>query len=217
MLVLIHNRQFVGVALLLASLLCCGAIAAQTKADATTSVVNGEAPTQEHYTYGVVVDGDTLPLYYLREVKIYSSGMLLTPSEIRRNAKLIRNVKLMLPYAREARLRLDALEREIATLPKKQRKAAIKQAESDLLAQYKGELSNYTFSQGLVLIKLIDRETNRTAYSIVGDLRGSLRAGLYQTFAKLFGFNLKSQFDPDNDKKDNLIDRIVVSIDRYQL
>lgn len=170
-----------------------------------------------HYTFATVIDGDTIPLYYMKEVKIYSSGMLLTPKEIRQNQKLIRNVKLMRPYALEGKRRLDELEVQIAALPKKDRKQAIKTAEQELLNDYKGELSNYTFSQGLVLIKLIDRETNRTAYNIVGELRGSLRAGLYQTLAKLFGYNLKDTFDPVHNEKDNLIDRICLSIDREQL
>ena len=170
-----------------------------------------------HYTFAVLLDGDTIPLYYIKEVKIYSDGMLLTQKEIRQNQKLIRNVKLMRPYALEGKRRLDELEVQIANLPKKERRKAIKEAEAELLRDYKGELSNYTFSQGLVLIKLIDRETSRTAYNIVGELRGSLRAGLYQTLAKLFGYNLKDTFDPQHDKKDDLIDRICRSIDREQL
>jgi hypothetical protein len=174
-------------------------------------------PAVGHYTFGTVVDGDTIPYFKLREVQVYASGMLLTEKEIKNNRKLIRNVKLMLPYAHEGKRRLDKLEVEIAALPKKQRKAAIKQAEEELLRDYKGELSNYTFSQGLVLIKLIDRETSRTAYNIVGELRGNLRAGLYQTLAKLFGYNLKTTFDPKHDARDNLIDRIVRSIERGQL
>ena len=174
-------------------------------------------PANGHYTFGMVIDGDTIPYFKLPEVKVYSSGMLLTQKEIRNNKKLIRNVRLMLPYAQEGKRRLDKLEVEIAALPKKQRKAAIKKAEEELLRDYKGEISKYTFSQGLVLIKLIDRETSRTAYSIVGELRGSLRAGLYQTMAKLFGYNLKTTFDPKNDPKDNLIDRIVISIERGQI
>ena len=170
-----------------------------------------------HYTFAAVLDGDTVPLYYIKEVKIYSDGMLLTQKEIQQNRKLIRNVKLMRPYALEGKRRLDELELQIAALPRKERKKAIKDAEAELLRDYKGELSNYTFSQGLVLIKLIDRETSRTAYNIVGELRGSFRAGLYQTLARLFGFNLKTKFDPTKDKKDDLIDRIVRSIDRGQL
>ena len=175
------------------------------------------AVSKGHYTYAVVIDGDTIPLYQMREVQVYASGMLLTPKEIRQNQKLIRNVRLMLPYAQEGRRRLDALELQIAALPKKDRKKAIKDAETQLLNDYKGEISNYTFSQGLVLIKLIDRETNRSAYKIVGELRGSLRAGLYQTLAKLFGYNLKETFDPKHDKKDDLIDRICISIERGQI
>ncbi len=172
---------------------------------------------KEHYAFGALLDGDTVPLYYLREVTVYSSGMLLTSKEISKNAKLIRNVRLMLPFAREAKRRLDALEIEIANLPKKQRKAAIKRAEQQIKDDYKDQLSKYTFSQGLVLIKLIDRETNRTAYSLVGDLRGSFRAGLYQAFARLFGYNLKTKFDPSHDSKDELMERIVKSIERGQL
>ena len=172
---------------------------------------------QEHYTFGTVLDGDTVPLYYLKPVNIYASGMLLSDKEIRNNKKLIRNVRLMRPYALEGKRRLDALEIEIGALPPKERKAAIKKAEEDLLAEYKDEISKYTFSQGLVLIKLIDRETSRSAYAIVGELRGKVRAGLYQTLAKLFGFNLKAKFDPKNDPKDNLIDRICISIDRGQI
>ena len=171
----------------------------------------------EHYVFATVLDGDTIPLYYLREVNVYASGMLLPAKEIRNNAKLIRNVRLMLPYAREAKKRLDALEAQIANLPKKQRKAAIKKAEQQLKDDYKDQLSKYTFSQGLVLIKLIDRETSRTAYTLVGELRGSFRAGLYQALARLFGYNLKTKYDPKHDKKDELIERIVLSIERGQL
>jgi len=194
-----------GYALLLTMLLVSCTAAAQ------------QEPVKGHYTFATILDGDTVPLYRIREVQIYASGMLLTQKEIRNNQKLIRNVRMMLPYAQEGKRRLDALEVEIAALPKRQRKAAIKQAETQLLDDYKGELSNYTFSQGLVLIKLIDRETNRTAYRIVGELRGSLRAGLYQALAKVFGYNLKDSFDPKHNAKDDLIDRICLSIERGQI
>ena len=176
-----------------------------------------KAPAKGHYTFGTILDGDTVPLYILHDVTIYADGMMLTQKEIKHNQELIRNVRLMLPYAKEGKRRLDALEIEIAALPRKQRKAAIKAAEQKLLDDYKGEISNYTFSQGLVLIKLLDRETSRTAYNIVGELRGSLRAGLYQTLARLFGYNLKETFDPQHNKKDDLINRIAIMIERGQL
>lgn len=167
--------------------------------------------------FGTVVDGDTIPLYYLKEVTIEGSTLLLSPQEIRKNRKLIRNVRLMLPFAREGKQRLDQLEAEIANLPRGERKAAIKKAERQLLDDYGKDLKKYTFSQGLVLIKLIDRETGRTSYKIVDELRGRLRASFYQLFARLFGYNLKMGFDPAHDKTDDLINRIVISIDNGKL
>lgn len=176
-----------------------------------------EVVQQRKVRFATVLDGDTIPLYYLKEVPVVSSSSLLTPQEIKSNKKLIRNVKLMLPYAKEGKRRLDVLERQIAQLPKSERKAAIKKAEKDLLSDYGSELKGYTFSQGLVLIKLIDRETGKTTYKLVGDLRGKLRATFYQVFARLFGYNLKTHYDPQHDKKDNLIERIVVSVERGKL
>lgn len=167
--------------------------------------------------FGIIVEGDTLPYYHLKEVSIVESGSLLSEKEIKKNQKLIRNVKKMLPYAKIGKQRLDELERRVGNLPKKDRKAAIKQAEKDLLADFKDELEDCTISQGKVLLKLIDRETGRTSYALVDELRGKLRAGFYQTFARLFGYNLKASYDPKNNKEDNLIERIVISVEHGKL
>lgn len=164
-----------------------------------------------------VVDGDTLPFYQLKEIAVIESGSLLSKQEIKRNQKLIRNVKKMMPYAKIGKQRLDVLERQIAQLPKRERKEAIKKAEKDLLADFSDELKACTFSQGRVLLKLIDRETGRTSYVLVDELRGKLRAGFYQTFARLFGYNLKANYSPTTNKEDNLIERIVLSIERGKL
>ena len=176
-----------------------------------------EALQARKVRFATVLDGDTIPMYNLREVLITESSALLTPKEIRKNQKLIRNVKLMRPYALEGKRRLDVLELQIAKLPRKDRKAAIKKAEKELLADYSGDLKKYTFSQGLVLIKLIDRETGRTTYRLVDELRGKLRASFYQVFARLFSYNLKTHYDPQHDKTDNLIERIVLSVERGKL
>ena len=165
------------------------------------------------YICTIMIGEDTVPVFRMKDLNVYGSHLLLTSNEVKKNSKLIRNVKLMLPYAREAKHRLDVLEVEIAKMPVKDRKAALKKAEKDIEAEYKKDLKKRTYSQGLVLIKLIDRETSRSAYSLVNDLRGSLRAGLYQACARLFGYNLKDKFDPAKNSKDNLIDRIVKSID----
>ena len=226
-------RRFLSIVLFLASIL---GVSAQKRADLQRPQLN-EAPVKlvamgesappitvtkvdrthinrwGRYICNLFIDGDTIPVFRMNDVNVYGSHLLLTQKEIKKNSKLIRNVKIMLPYAREAKRRLDKLEVEIANMPAKERKAALKKAEKDIEAEYKKDLKRRTYSQGLVLIKLIDRETSHSAYSLVRDLRGSFRAGLYQACARLFGYNLKSEFNPSKDSKDNLIDRIVKSID----
>lgn len=180
---------------------------------ASLAPLRAQVAQERKIRFAIVVNGDTLPYYHLTEVKVVESGSLLTEQEIRKNKKLIRNVKKMLPYAKIGKQRLDELEKQIAGMPKRERKAAIKEAEKTLLADFSDELSECTISQGKVLLKLIDRETGRSSYVLVDELRGKLRAGFYQTFARLFGYNLKARYDPKHNKEDNLIERIVLSIE----
>ena len=197
-------KKVLFIALLTAA--CVLSLPVQSQVDATRKV-----------RFGIIVGGDTIPYYRLTEVKVVESGSLLTEKEIRKNQKLIRNVKKMLPYAKIGKQRLDELELRVADMSKRDRKAAIKQAEKDLLADFSDELKACTISQGMVLLKLIDRETGRTSYVLVDELRGKIRAGFYQTFARLFGYNLKAQYDPKHNKEDNLIERIVLSIEHGRL
>lgn len=180
---------------------------------AVSSIVNQIQAQEKMVVKGIIVNGDTLPSYNLSEVVICGHFGYLTPEEIKKNQKLIRNVKKTLPYAKLARARLAQLDVQVANMSEKQRKAAMKQAEKDITAEFSEELKRLTISQGKVLLKLIDRETGRTSYVLVNDLRGKLRAGFYQTFARIFGYNLKSRFDPQGDKYDNLIERTVLSIE----
>ncbi|MCQ2273214.1 MAG: DUF4294 domain-containing protein [Bacteroidales bacterium] len=182
-----------------------------------TLTTNAQVVANRNVRFGAVLDGDTVPYYHLKEISIIESASLLTQQEIRKNQKLIRNVKKMLPYAKIGKQRLDELERRVADLPKRERKEAIKKAEKDLLADFSDELKACTISQGKVLLKLIDRETGRTSYVLVDELRGKLRAGFYQTFARLFGYNLKAGYSPRTNKEDNLIERIIISIEHGKL
>ena len=201
-------------------LLClhCGTLRAQ--------VETGKDQTQPKENWGLVnrllsfasiLDGDTIPLVHLKPVVISTKWSLLTDKEIRRNQKLIRNVKKTLPYAKEARRRLQELEGELANMPAKKRKEYVKQVEQQMLDEFSYDLERLTFSQGKVLLKLIDRETGNNSYTLVADLRGSFRASFYNTFARLFGFNLKERYDPKHNKDDALLERIVRSVELGKL
>lgn len=53
-------------------------------------------------------------------------------------------------------------------------------------------MKKLSFSQGKLLIKLVDRQTNSTGYELVKAFMGPFKAGFYQTFAALFGASLKN-------------------------
>ncbi|MFG6382161.1 MAG: DUF4294 domain-containing protein, partial [Muribaculum sp.] len=75
----------------------------------------------------------------------------------------------------------------------------------------------FTKSQGKMLVKLINRETNQSSYSILKAFLGTFRAGFWQTFGRFFGVNLKSSYLPDKNKDDAIIERVCVMVEQGQL
>ena len=122
---------------------------------------------------------------------------LVLPKKISREqwTRLKYNVKKVYPYAILASAKLKEYEFHLSTLPESQRKDHMKIAEKDLQSQFGEELKKLSMNQGRILIKLIDRETGRTSYDLVKQLRGSFSAFMWQGVARLFGSNLKSEYD----------------------
>lgn len=160
----------------------------------------------------IVVDGDTLPLISLPEVKVFPPMEFSSRREARNYDKLVRDVKKVYPYARLAGIKLEEYNRQMALIPKeKDRKKLMKKAEDDLRAQFEEDLKKLTFSQGRILIKLIDRETGNPSYDLLKDLRGSISAVFWQSLGRIFGYNLKTEYDAKGD--DKLIESIIVRIE----
>ena len=59
-----------------------------------------------------------------------------------------------------------------------------------------------TISQGAVLLKLIDRETGQSSYSIIKEYKNGIAAGFWQGIAKFFDNDLKSQYDPEGEDRE---------------
>ena len=97
---------------------------------------------------------------------------------------------------------------------KSERSRLMRQAEKEISDQYTAELKNLTITQGLILVRLIDRETGNTSYQVVQELRGKVRAFFYQGFARLWGYNLKTEYDPHNNPEDDDIETIMILLER---
>ncbi len=163
-------------------------------------------------TTGVVVDGDTLPLIKLAEVRCWAKRRFKTRRAQQRYTKLVRNVKKALPYARIAAERLKIIEDSLSKIPtQKLRDKYIKESEKKLFAEFEKPLKHLTISQGRILIKLIDRETGNTSYQLIKTLKGNFSAFLWQGVARLFGSSLKSEYDAEGE--DKAIEAIVNAID----
>lgn len=169
-----------------------------------------------NYQLAVIIGGDTIPRYYLRDLNVVKR-VSLSEDEIKKNKRLICNIKKMLPYAKAARRELDIIDREASGLSKSERRKYMKAKEDEIMDRYADELKKCTVTQGKVLLKLLDRETGKSAYTCVGELRGKVRAGFYQSFAWIFGFKLKARYDPEHNKEDNLIERITLYVESGRL
>lgn len=149
-----------------------------------------------------IVDGDTIPMLSLPEVRIKGFKIYRTPSEQRRYDRLVRNVKKVYPYAKLAGIKLREYDALMAGLTEKQQKKLYRQAEEDLKAQFGEDLKKLTVTQGHILLKLVDREVGNPTYNIVKELRGTFIAFFWQNIGRLFGYNLKEKYDPQGDDRD---------------
>jgi len=159
-----------------------------------------------------VIDGDTVPYIALKEVVIIPPWKFKNKKEQIAYTRLARNVKITLPYARIAGEKLYQINSDLKKIKSdKDRKKYLKEAEKNLFAEFEAPLKSLTFSQGKVLIKLIDRETGNTGYELIKQYRGSVSAFFWQGIARIFGANLKDVYKPDNE--DAMIEHIIKMID----
>lgn len=161
-------------------------------------------------------NGERIPCVQLPNVYIFKPIKFKNEKQKKEYDKLIRDVKKTLPIAKEVRRAIIETYEYLETLPtEKEKDKHIKAMEKGLKEQYTPRLKKLTFSQGKLLIKLIDREANQSSYQLVKAFLGPFKAGFYQTFAGLFGASLRKEYDPEG--ADAHIERIVLQVESGQL
>ena len=185
-------------------------IAAAAYSQQQTTTING-------YMVPVCVyKGDTIPAVQLPNVYIFRPLKFKNEKERREYYRLVRNVKKTLPLAREINSAVIETYEYIETLPdKKAREKPLKLVEKGLKEQYTPIMKKLTFSQGKLLIKLVNRQTDSSSYELVKAFMGPFKAGFYQTFAALFGASLKKEYHPEGE--DRLTERVVLLVENGQI
>ena len=157
-------------------------------------------------------DGVSLPEIEIKEVTVIAPPKLEKRSELRKYDRLVTNIKRVYPYALMVRARLEKVNNDLKNIPsEKERKEYLKKVEKDVFANYEGDIEQLTITQGRLLIKLIDRETKNTSYELIREYRGKFTAAFWQGIARIFGTNLKEEYDGYGD--DALIELIIKDVD----
>lgn len=160
-----------------------------------------------------VVNGDTIYFTELNTTVIYDLRTFHKPADQKRYNNLVLSVRKTLPLAKIAQQKLEYYNFLMQNQDKKEQKETLKLMEKQLRAEFTDQLKALNKRDAAVLFKLIDRNTNNTAYTLIKDLKGGFNAFFYQMAAKAFKLDLKSDYDPVNSEYDKYIEEIVIMLE----
>ncbi len=154
-----------------------------------------------------ILNHDTIFISDISEVKILEFKNIMEKNQY---LILKRRILKVYPYAVLAKEKLNSIQLGLDTIPKRRhKKRYTKDYAKWVKEEYTDRLKNLTMSEGKILVKLIYRETKTTSYEIVKSYRGRFNAFFWQTMAKLWDNNLKTEYDPINIREDMLIEHII--------
>lgn len=154
-----------------------------------------------------VYEGDTIWTVLMPEMPVYPPIRFKNKKEQQRYTKLVYNVKKVLPLAQQVNAMIQETYVVLEQLPDKKSKAEhIKKVEKELMRTYKPQMKKLTYSQGKLLIKLVDRQCNQSSFEVIKAFLGPTRATFYQIFAWTFKASLKKHYDPEGD--DAMVERV---------
>ncbi|MBR6168295.1 MAG: DUF4294 domain-containing protein [Paludibacteraceae bacterium] len=163
-----------------------------------------------------IENGDTLYMAWLHEVWVYPPLKFKNKRQEKFYWKTVRDVKKCLPYAKMITADMAYADAELAKLPDdKSRRKWWKAYERTLFKKYEKDFRGMYASQGMMLMKLMDRETDRTSYELIKQYKGKAAANWWQFIAKLFKNDLKEEYDAED--KDRIIERVINLVEAGQL
>ena len=204
--------------IILLSLLCLNAMAQDDDRKTVTSEELAMGPTfVPTVKVGKVLhEGDSIQYMEMNNIYVYPSLNFKDKKQAKSYMRLVTNVKKVLPIAKEARQMLIETTEFLDMLPdEKSKEEHIKRVEVDIFRTYKPKMKKLTYSQGKLLIKLIDRECHSSSYDMIKAFMGPIRAGFWQVFAWGFGASLKKEYDPQG--VDRLTERVVLMVEAGQI
>lgn len=161
----------------------------------------------EDYTF--VKPGDTLTIKF-DEITLLPKPKFKSREDIRYYLWFTRKVFKAYPYAKLASERLDTLNARLSRIPSKSKKRKYTTLiQRYIEGEFTDQIKKMTKTEGRILIKLIHRQTGKTAFNNIRGLRSGWRAFWYNTTANLFKLSLKDEYQPEKENEDFLIEYIL--------
>lgn len=160
----------------------------------------------------IIIEGDSImhSSIALDEVYVFSKLKFSTYKDKLRYYILRRKTIKVFPYAKLAAERLSELNDSLTKIKKKRkRKKYTKEVQKYIEGEFSDELKKLTRTEGQILVKLIYRQTGKTTFNLVKELRSGWRAFWYSTTAKMFKISLKEEYRPDQVHEDYMIEDIL--------
>lgn len=178
----------------------------------STLISSSQQIDDDNPTDYIRIEGDTIVKgsIGLNEVLLLPRRPFKNSEEIRKYLILKRKTIKVYPYSVMASRRLKSLnDRLLVIKTKRERRRYTRMVQKFLEDELTPELSKLTKSEGQILIKLIYRQTGISAYNLVKNLRNGVKAFLYNTTARFFDLNLKTEFNPEIILEDYYIEDII--------
>ena len=185
-------------------------IAVHLNAQEQTTTING------YLVPACIYEGDTIASLHMPTLYCFKPLIFKNKKQQQEYNRLVRSVKKTLPIAKEVNRAIIETYEFIQTLPdEKARQKHLKAVEKSIKQQYTPRMKKLTLSQGKLLIKLVNRETDSSSYDLVKAFLGPFKAGFYQAFAAIFGASLKKEYHPN--EEDALVEQIVLLVESGQI
>lgn len=145
--------------------------------------------------------GDTMYVAdNLMEVSLTSPRQFKNFADYQRYRKYLRYAAIVYPYAKEAIKIFNEVEYATNNMKKSKRKKYVRKLAKDLKKEFEDPLKGLTKTQGLIMTKMIERETGRSMHALLKETKGTMSAGYWNTMSKFWGYKLKNKYKEGDDE-----------------
>ncbi len=127
----------------------------------------------------------------------------------------LRRMRRVYPLALEAARIVKELDAELAQVDSKRKKRKITKVYSkELKESYLYSIKDLYIEEGILLMKLVHRETNKTVAEIIASYRGKIKSEFYDQVGKIWKQDLDATYDA---KKEWIIEMIIRQINANEI